>query len=331
MKTTGLILIICTLLSASSTAQIQNVNISGSYSGVFMLSGTTSDYKIIGSPYLSEDWMYGTIEMKSEIARQMSNMHKEKARIEQYTAKINSCNELIAQISDSGYQTTGLSFTRDEIDQLTDDQILDVKISHKEFAELTEFTREVEENLILFLSRLRAEYEAEITAIHEIKGLFRYNLYAQEFEMIYDKDTFSIVAPFNVQSISISNMKFMHGFYVNRRINHEQLGSAYFEVLNEGNCKLLLRHDVKIKSGGGPVTYNWAGSDADAFVKYKKLYYQQGDGSEVIPLKRRKKDIRKLFTDRYDVMERYIRNEKLNLKDDHELVKLFNFYNSLDS
>jgi len=258
MRKAGFIFILSALLLASSIAQIQNVNISGSYNGVFMISGTSSDYKIIGSPYLSEDWMYGTLEMKSEIAGEMSSNKKERAR-------------------------------------------------------------------------LRAEYEAEITALHEIKGLFRYNLYAQEFEMIYDKDTFAIVAPFNIQSISISNKKFIHGFYVNRGLNHQHLGSAYFEVLNEGNCKLLMRHDVKIKSGGGPVTYNWAGSDADAFVKYKQLYYQQTNGSEVIHLKKRKKDVRKVFADKYDLVERYIRKEKINLKDEKELVKLFNYYNSLDS
>ncbi len=68
---------------------VQNVNISGSYNGVFMLSNTGSDYKIIGSPYLPDDWMYGTLEMKSEIAGKMSSSSKEKARIDKY-AKGNS-------------------------------------------------------------------------------------------------------------------------------------------------------------------------------------------------------------------------------------------------
>ncbi len=109
MRTTLAILLLY-FLSSGSNAQVQNVNITGSYNGVFMLSNTGSDYKINGSPYLSEDWMYGTLEMKSEIA-------------------------------------------------------------------------------------------AEIDTIHEITGLFRYNLYGQEFEMIHNKDTFAIIAPFDIQEV----------------------------------------------------------------------------------------------------------------------------------
>lgn len=318
-------------LSSGSFAQIQNVNISGSYSGVFMLSGTASDYKVNGSPYLSEDWMYGTLEMKSEIAAEMNSTAKEKARIDTYAKKISRIDELIGQIHDSGFQTTGLSLTMSEVNQLDDNQSFDVNITNEEFSELPGITEELKKDLISFLTRLRSEYAAGINTIHEIKGLFRYNLYGQEFEMIHNKDTFAIIAPFNIQSITISNKKFVHGFYVKRKLVNEYLGSAYFEVLNEGSCRLLMRHDVKIKSGGGPATHSWAGSDADAFVQYKQLYFQNARGSEVVQFRKRKKYLRRVFADQYDLMEKYIRSEKIKVKNVGELIKVFNYYNSLNS
>ncbi len=206
----------------------------------------------------------------------------------------------------------------------------DLRISNSDFEGIPGITEMLENNLRDYLEKLKGEYEAEINEFFNINGLFRYNLYAQEFEMVYNNDTFAISAPFNVKRISISNMKFLHGLYVKRSSRRPYLGSAYFQVLNEGGCKLLMRHDVKIKAGSGPVTYNWAGG-ADAFVQYRQLYYQQSEGAEVVLLKKRKKSIRKLFADHAEEIERFIRSEKIKINDDAGLIRVFNYYNSLDS
>ena len=98
--------------------------------------------------------------------------------------------------------------------------------------------------------------------------------------------------------------------------------------MNEGNCKLLLRHEIKIKDQSGPVTYNWAGSESDSFVKIKQLYFQKDDDMEVAQFK---KIPQKVFADKYYVVEQYIRNEKIKVKDEKGLIQIFNYYNNLDS
>lgn len=239
-------ILICLILLAGSISsvfsQVQNVNIGGSYTGTFMLSGgADAEYAVAGSPYLSETWMFGTLKIKEDMETQGKGKLPE-----------------------------------------------------------------------------------------ELKGLFRYNLYAQEFEMVHNSDTFAINAPFNIKTISISNMDFIHGLFVEKNSRRDCLGSAYFQVLSKGDCKLLMRHGVQIKGGSAPVTYGWA-SGADAFVKYKHLYYQESDGSEVIILKNRKKCIKQLFADRYREVEQFIKSERINIKNDSELAEVFNFYNTLDS
>lgn len=330
MKKAGFLVFICTVLSIGIKAQIKNVHISGSYDAVFMLSGTSKDYKIAGSPYLSNSWMYGTIELKGEMVSKSIDNSKENVQLIQHAEIINKCNGLIQQISDLRYQTIALKLAMAEINQPNKDYVTDVKISSTDFDELHGIIKEFEEKLRAFLTEYRAEYESVVNENKRINGLFRYNLYAQEFEMIYDKDTLAIRAPFYVQSITFSNKKFIYGFYVDRNFGHDYLGSSYFEVLNEGSCKLLIRHYVKIKSNNGPVTYAWAGDESDSFVKYKQLYYQETDDTEVKLLKKSKKNLRKIFTDKYDEIEMYIRNEKINVKDENELIKAFAFYNSLD-
>ncbi|MFH0758347.1 MAG: hypothetical protein V2B15_13750 [Bacteroidota bacterium] len=223
-------------------SQIRNVNIGGSYNGTFLLSGgVESDYQIAGSPYLSDTWMFGTLEMKEGILE-----------------------------------------------------------------------------------------ETPANDTFEIHGLFRYNLYAQEFEMVYNRDTFAISAPFNVRRIRISNMDFCYGLFVERSNRKTYLGSAYFQILSSGKRKLLMRHGTKIKSGSAPVTYGWAGG-SDAFVPFRQLYYQEREGSEVILLKNRRKIIRQLFADRSEEIEKFIRSEKINIHVEAGLVRVFNYYNNLDS
>ncbi|MCK5342999.1 MAG: hypothetical protein KAR20_06325, partial [Candidatus Heimdallarchaeota archaeon] len=201
------------------------------------------------------------------------------------------------------------------------------KIASKDFEELSGIIDDFEKELLNFLTDVRDEYTTDMNDINKIKGLFRYNLYAQEFEMIYDRDIFTVKAPLDVQSITLSNKKFIYGFFIEREFGDKYLGSSYFEVLDDGGCKLLMRHDVKIKSNSGPVTHKWAGSGTDSFTKFRQLYYQKGDGAEVKLLKKRKKYLKEAFADRYDEEKKYIRFERLNIKDEDELSKVFAFYN----
>jgi len=318
-------------LSFSASSQIQSVNIGGSFSGSFLLSGSSeASYQISGSPYLSETWMFGSLEMKGDFIKQSGNDRKKKAQLQEYQVKINKINSLIEKLSDPDSRATGLALIMDGTDPEGKDLEFDLRISNNDFPGIPDITEGLEGNLLNHLEKLKGEYEAQIKEFYEINGLFRYNLYAQEFEMIYNNDTFAIVAPFQVKSITISNMKFLHGFYVTRSGSRPYLGSAYFQVLSEGKCKLLLRHDVKIKSGGGPITYSWAGG-ADAFVRYQQLYYQESEGAEVVHLRKRKKSIRKIFADRSEEVEEFIRREKINIMDNAGLARVFNYYNSLDS
>ncbi len=331
MRTICFLVIICSVLSANIKAQVKNVNIAGSFDAIFVISGTSEPYKINGLTYLTESWIYGTIELKEEIPGKSIDADEGNARQRQNAELISKCNELIQQISDPDYQTIALKLIMADITQSKKDQITDVEISKTDFNEVQGFIKEFENKLLTFLTELRTEYESELTENNKVNGLLRYNLYAQEFEMITNKDTLAIRAPLDIQSITLSNKKFIYGFYVDRELGHDYLGSSYFEVLNEGDCKLLIRHAVNIKNNSGPVAYNWAGDGSDSFVKSRKLYYQKMDGTEVKPLKKSKRNLKKIFTGKYDEIEKFIRGEKINVKNEDELIKVFTYFNNLES
>lgn len=328
MRLAQLIIISGLFLYSTVKGQVQSINIAGSYSGSFLISGSSEPYQIAGSPYLSESWMYGTVEMRSDLVEGASV--RDSRKIAEYRKAIRQCDALIEKLTDPRFETKGISLILDEIEK-EEEGTTGVELLHKDFDNLSKVTREIQSKLLGYLAQLRAGYESQIEEIHKVDGLFRYNLYAQEFEMVYDRDTFAIIAPFNVASISVSNKKFIHGFFVKKGWSQDYLGSSYFEVLNEGECKLLVRHAVKIKGGDAPVTYNWANAGTDAFVQYRQLYYQKRDGSEILPLKKRKKVLKELFADKYEMVITYMKEADLKLKNQQDLAEIFTYYNSLES
>jgi hypothetical protein len=312
-------------------AQVTNLNIAGSYDGVFTLSRTPTEYKIGGSPYLSENWMYGTLELKKALLTTSGENNNSERQASEQLETINKCNALIDQISDQEYRTTALKLLRSGSSIHTRSIHSEIELDESEFEELSGMLEEFESSLIDYLEQVKASCQANLEETNRLEGLFRYNLFAQEFEMVYNSDTFSIRAPLDVKSISLSNKRFIYGFYVDQEFGSQYLGSSYFEVLSDGECKLLARHEVKIKDNSGPVTHSWASSQGDTFVKVRQLYYQKKEGMEVVQLKKKKKYLKEIFSDRYYEVENFMRTEKINLKNENELIKLFDYYNDLDT
>lgn len=310
-------------------AQVRSVNIAGSFSGSFLLSGSTEPYQIAGSPYLSESWMYGTIEMKSEAASNSSLQSKNKR--DAIERAMHQCDRLIDKINDPRFRPEGVALLMNDLEaDVKEETEMEALLKH-DFENIENLAGDNESELLTYLTQLRAGYEDQLMDFEKVNGLFRYNLYAQEFEMVYDRDTFAIVAPFNVQRISVSNMRFIHGFFVLHDMSRTYLGSSYFQVLNEGECKLLVRHAVKIRGGDAPVTYSWANAGGDAFVPSEQLYYQDHEGSEILPLKKQRKQLKKIFGRYYEEVITYMKEEELSVKKNEELARLFQYYNSLGS
>ncbi|WP_219223729.1 hypothetical protein [Pedobacter antarcticus] len=100
-------------------------------------------------------------------------------------------------------------------------------------------------------------------------------------------------------------------------------GNAFYEVLFDGNVKLLKRaKKVIIESKG----YNSATvtKNVDLVEKY---YYVDANG-KISEFKSGKKQILGLFNNKAKEVEKLISDEHLDLKNDADLVKIFQYYNS---
>lgn len=103
-------------------------------------------------------------------------------------------------------------------------------------------------------------------------------------------------------------------------------GYGFLSVLSEGKLSLLKKTELNLLDAN----YNTAmdvGSQSDKYVK-KEIYYIKS-GDEIIQIKKKKKNILNKFEDKAEKVELFASENNLNFKDDVDLEKIFNYYNSL--
>ena len=155
-----------------------------------------------------------------------------------------------------------------------------------------------------------------------LEGHFRYNLYKQKMQAVVETDTFAFAKPCEVEMRMIGEQKFIYSNYI--RIDHE-VSNAWFEVLNEGSCDLLLRRYIKyrVDRDGDDDPSN------DQLYKVDEYYMRNEDGS-VKRIFMTEKSLLEALNKHETEVSRYIKDEKLKFKQEDDLRKLFAYYNSLE-
>jgi hypothetical protein len=166
----------------------------------------------------------------------------------------------------------------------------------------------------------------------KIEGLFRYNVFNQEIAFIYGEDTLSIAAPLNVDTIAFSGKYFTYSLYIEEKKGPDVLASAYFEILNDGDFKLLRKNYVEIKENSYAKNYMGGGGDGrEYFIHQSSLYYKPEPGSAAFKLQKNKREILHLFKDKKEEISSYIKQNKLSISSEKDLIKIFNYYNQISA
>ena len=149
---------------------------------------------------------------------------------------------------------------------------------------------------------------------------YRYNLYTQQMEFISGSDTLAIANPEEIDLIRIADRVFVYGSFV----CDARQKSGYFELLEDGPCRLLKRWVTSFHQSDGTATA--ADCDNDLFRKECNCFLQFGNSpAELMRLKR--KDFVELFGGDAERISRFIRKNKLKIKDEEDLRHIIAFYN----
>jgi hypothetical protein len=166
----------------------------------------------------------------------------------------------------------------------------------------------------------------------KIEGLFKYNVYNQEIAFIYGQDTMSIASPLNVDTIAFSGKNFTYSLYIEEKRGTDALASAYFEILNNGEFKLLKKNYVEIKENSYAKNYMGGGGDGrEYFIHKSSLYYKPEPGSAAFKLQKNRRKILNLFEDKKEEISSFMKQNDLNVTSEEDLIKIFNYYNQIST
>ncbi|MGB1269475.1 MAG: hypothetical protein ACPG45_07030 [Flavobacteriaceae bacterium] len=148
----------------------------------------------------------------------------------------------------------------------------------------------------------------------------------------YDAFTDNVVSALGKDSVFVFSKKMIKSFRVNgvlfnRYINKENQKKFYAELTSGKGMVLLKSYVVIIKNGAiDPLTQHKISKDK--FVLNEK-YFLLNENNIVDEIQLRKKKILKLFVSHKDEIIDFVKINKLSFKSESDLIKLFNYYNSL--
>ena len=172
--------------------------------------------------------------------------------------------------------------------------------------------------------------ELELQNGNKLKGLFRYNIYAQELELIVEKDTLIINDPTKIKNIDFSGKAFIYSLILDDRKRNDYISGAYFEVLNEGKCKVLVKREINLRENRYVAHYGGGGGDgSQRYIPELSYYIRLSDNTPALKIKKSKSNIIRLFSDHKAEIDKYISDNKLKLAEDKDLVKVVEYYNTL--
>ncbi len=153
------------------------------------------------------------------------------------------------------------------------------------------------------------------------KKPLRYNLYTQQFEMIEDSDTLAIGNAAEIEYLRIADKVFVYTDYLCQG-KHK---SGYFELLEEGDCRLLKRwvatyHEID-PSGSSTVADDCFYRDCQCFIQFFK--------NPATAVSSSKKELIRSFANKGEEVKAYMKQEKLKAKREADLIKIVDYYNSI--
>ena len=114
--------------------------------------------------------------------------------------------------------------------------------------------------------------------------------------------------------------------YINAKDFQSKAGTphkGFFEILYDGEMALVKKTEATVKMANYNITLNVGNRDHQVLKKVE-YYYLTGDAAELVP---GPKTLTTLFGDQKAAVDKYIKINQLNLKDERHLMLVFEYYN----
>ncbi len=154
----------------------------------------------------------------------------------------------------------------------------------------------------------------------------RYNIYNDIIELkasLNEQDIRGLIKSLNIYVI-ISNREYHFEIYSD---DNKSTKKGYFILLSKGKNSSLYLKKIVTFIDKKPAKDSFH-KDIPASFKESEKYYIKKQ-RVLVPLSTNKKELLNQLSDQGNELKSYIKSEKINLKDEQDLIKLFNYYDSL--
>jgi hypothetical protein len=167
----------------------------------------------------------------------------------------------------------------------------------------------------------------------EVKGMLRYNVRTQDFEVVIEKDTLYISEPELVRQVNFAGKIFVYSLAIEEINGQEFLTGGYYEVVagSGGSAKLLVKHEKKIKESSYASTLGGGGTGIKRYVGEQNFYIKPGEGRAAYRIAS-SKDLVSPFRENkigQEQIKKYISRNNINASDVEDLKRFLEYCNQL--
>ncbi len=158
-----------------------------------------------------------------------------------------------------------------------------------------------------------------LTAINDI----RFNCYQNQLEYLLEGQVYTPLNRYNEFSISLLNGRneIVYQIFRNGFLDVAE-ARTYFEVLYDGKTKLLQKHFVRVDEYAEPLSYR----RLRKFTKVTSLYVYKTSEKKLFKIKNEKKSILEVIADKKSLIQNYIVEYNLKLKNEEEIIDVLKYY-----
>lgn len=151
----------------------------------------------------------------------------------------------------------------------------------------------------------------------------RYNIYTQQMQFVENTDTLALANPDEIEYLKIADRTFVYTNYICKG-EHKK---GYFELIEDGECRLLKRwvalyHEVDQSSQES--------TDCDVFYRDCQCFLQFFL-NPACPVEPKKNDFVMSFASKGESIKTFMKNNKLNPKNEEDLSRIVDYYNGIFS
>ena len=151
----------------------------------------------------------------------------------------------------------------------------------------------------------------------------RYNIYNDDMEFKTGDDNYLAISnPKTMKEFRIGDDLFIYTYKKNKKGEP----SGYYQVLDNGNTKLLLQYNITFVDKTEPEPYKSA--QPPKFQKNVNTYFFKIGSTEPQQVSK-KKDIETIFGEKSNLILDFVKKQKIKLNEEIDLVKLAEYINAL--